>query len=266
LTKRTNVLSVGTRASDKFDMPGGFTDKRPVAEATSPAAIPIQSAQKVEPVRTDAPQSTTPTNSPPRILIYRSSHGEQRTSGDLGIAPPALAPQESAKPLREVVKVARENLDVVETPKNARSKPLPTKSGEDSAPRGLSQSQAVSVDSQESDGSSGSDSGEETGDKRFDEDEVLADEVAKLAEPLRLDTAKVIDKEDSDSDESIEEVESNGSRAPVSFCFCCTNRTLLTFSSRERDRWLLLRLPSGFLNPPCRNLRNRLTRLPASLD
>lgn len=209
LTKRTNALSVGTRASDKFDVPQ--PKRSPVTEPSSPA-ISAKSSTKVGQPPASDPQSTTPTNSPPRILIYRSSDGRQKSLGDAQVSPPAEGPRENAKPLQGVKAPHEKPKLADETPK---THPLPSKPTSQSAvPKGLSQSTALSVESDESENS---ESEEERGDKRFDEDEILADEVAKLGKPLHLNTAaRASIVEDSDSDESIEEVESNESRAPVS--------------------------------------------------
>lgn len=217
LTKRTNALSVGTRASDRIDILRRPAAKSPAIVADSPAHLSGNFVK--EDVQPRPAQSTTPTNSPPRAVIYRSS-GDKQSIREAEVAPPVQpAARTDAKLIREVVTAPRERPEATEeTPRTTHPRPLPLKTvGQHGVPpKGLSQSQALSVSSEESESS---DSEEEKGDKRFDEAEVLADEVAKLAKPLHLSStpkAPVEQAEDCDSDSSVEEVESNGSRAPVS--------------------------------------------------
>lgn len=220
LTKRTNALSVGTRPSDRTEILGRPAAKSPAIVADNPAHLSGNFVK--EDVQPRPAQSTTPTNSPPRALIYRSSGGHKSFREAEVVLPAQPATRTDTKPIREVVTAPRERPEAVdETPGTTHPRPLPLKPvGQQSAPpKGLSQSQALSVDSEESESS---DSEEEKGDKRFDEAEVLADEVARLAKPLHLSStpkAPIEQAEDCDSDVSVEEVESNGSRAPVSSSF-----------------------------------------------
>lgn len=230
LTKRTNAMSVVSRES--------------VSRGTAPPVIDIQgstTARASQAFQTggyaleEPPASTTPVNSPPRVL-YRASQGQPKPI-QLSEVPPKPMRTESIVPVKQKYETTASAVKPVYV-----DKPLPPKTQEQqgsvtasrlaTTQRGLSQSQAVSIDSDESEESTGESVFEDAlGDKRFDEEEVLADEVAKLAMPLRLDSGEKSFKSavhsgkssknavDSESDtSSVEEVESNGttSRAPVS--------------------------------------------------
>jgi hypothetical protein len=221
LTKRTNAMSVTSRESAGLVTPAGNKALSPKKTRTVAEPLPTETAEYVP---EEPPVSTTPVNSPPKVL-YRTSHG-QTMPPQSSEAPPKPVRHESAAPMKQkpevIVNAAKPIPATKHLPSKTRDQQQPVNNVV-AAPRGLSQSQAVSIDSDESDDSMDESVFEDAlGDKRFDEDEVLADEVAKLAKPLRLNSAEQSSRHevvDSDSDtDSVEEVESNGtaSRAPVS--------------------------------------------------
>lgn len=271
LTKRTNAMSVTSRESAGRDAASllGLARQQNITVSKESEAIEI-----VEYTPEKVPASTTPVNSPPK-MIYRASHGRSIPTQILE-APPKPARAEETAPIQQ------RQATTASGPKPASAaKPLPSKTQErqvsksvnkfPTAQGGLSQSQAVSIDSDESDDSMDESVFEDAlGDKRFDEDEVLADEVAKLAKPLHLNSAEQSSRqpiEDSDSDTaSVQEIESNdaGSRAPVSASPYASWRKPLTafYCSRERERhpWLHRRL-----RILCRFLQQRNRKPPFTL-
>jgi hypothetical protein len=216
LTKRTHAMSFTVRESEGLIMPGGYNAVESAESTTAlEESLPLE---HVERTHKEVPASTTPVNSPPKVLVYRSSQGQP-------IRP--QSPRMPTKQVRHDSTVRMNHRSEMEMTDGASktvsvAKPLPPKTREQqssprnklaSAHKGLSQSQALSV---------GSEFEDAIGDKRFNEDEILADEVAKLAKPLRLNSAEkgsIHEMVDSDSDTvSVEEVETNGAtaRVPVS--------------------------------------------------
>lgn len=253
LTKRTNAMSVTGRESADLVTPGGFKAVSPSEYTTSEAFPEPLLTEIAEYTPEEPPASTTPVNSPPKVL-YRTSHGQTIPPQSFE-APPKPVRHGSTAPVKQQPETSANASKPI-----AVTKPLPPKTRDQqqsvnklvTAARGLSQSQAVSIDSDESDDSMNESVFEDAlGDKRFDEDEVLADEVAKLAKPLRLNSAEQSSRHDvidSDSDTaSVEEIESNGtaSRAPVSFITRAPKTVSLTTLSYSREtgqhRWLRLR-------------------------
>ncbi|KAJ9122721.1 hypothetical protein QFC24_004150 [Naganishia onofrii] len=232
LTKRTHTLSINSREILRQDsvgrnMPGSSSIPTSTVNSVEKVTVKRPVEEDTKPESDDIPVSTTPVNSPPRLGLYRPSLAHilpppKPNLAKLSITQNTAAPRERATPQPTVSGSSKAVF--VSKPSSAQTRQQPAnllQQKPTDSQNGLSRSQAVAIDEEDSDSSvDDSESEDMIGHKRFDDKEDLAEEVARLAKPLNLsDRSKHAAEydESSDSDaESVEEVGSNGtdSRAP----------------------------------------------------